>query len=115
MSAVPHAALQALEAGGARRLRNESFFSAPQLKRIPLATVLNRELRGPPASGVPQHRVEDREQFPGARDEGNLFRLPSSEQPLVEAPELRIPATATQRGQIEGGAHASSASPHAAF
>src|SRR5712664_3598867 len=27
------AAQQALEAGGARRLRNESFFSAPQLKR----------------------------------------------------------------------------------
>ena len=27
------AASQALEAGGARRLRNESFFSAPQLKR----------------------------------------------------------------------------------
>src|SRR6266702_2703816 len=30
------AAKQALEAGGARRLRNESFFSAPQLKRDPL-------------------------------------------------------------------------------
>src|SRR6266566_3079001 len=28
-----HAAKQGLEAGGARRLRNESFFSAPQLKR----------------------------------------------------------------------------------
>src|SRR6266542_2268090 len=30
------AASQALEAVGARRLRNESFFSAPQLKRDPL-------------------------------------------------------------------------------
>src|SRR5216117_3043530 len=30
------AASQALEADGARRLRNESFFSAPQLKRDPL-------------------------------------------------------------------------------
>src|SRR5437773_3541819 len=33
-----HAAQQALEAGGARRLRNESFFSAPQLKRDPLGS-----------------------------------------------------------------------------
>src|SRR6266702_5486800 len=32
------AAKQALEAGGARRLRNESFFSAPQLKRPPLGS-----------------------------------------------------------------------------
>ena len=30
------AAEQALEAGGARRLGNEFFFSAPQLKRDPL-------------------------------------------------------------------------------
>src|SRR5216117_3479149 len=30
------AAERALEAGGARRLGNESFFSAPQLKRDPL-------------------------------------------------------------------------------
>jgi len=30
--------LTALEAGGARRLRNESFFSAPQLKRDPLGS-----------------------------------------------------------------------------
>src|SRR5213076_1722823 len=33
-----HAAQQALEAGGARKLRNESFFSAPQLKRDPLGS-----------------------------------------------------------------------------
>src|SRR3989449_2886288 len=32
---------QALEAGGARRLRNESFFSAPQLKRDPLGSYLS--------------------------------------------------------------------------
>src|SRR5437762_679942 len=38
--------LQALEAGGARRLRNESFFTAPQLKRTPLG--------GGPSSGL-QH------------------------------------------------------------
>src|SRR5213076_1876635 len=36
-----HAAQQALEAGGARRLRNESFFSAPQLKRDPLGRHTN--------------------------------------------------------------------------
>jgi len=29
-----------LKAGGARRLRNESFFSAPQLKRDPLGSAL---------------------------------------------------------------------------
>jgi len=32
---------QALEADGARRLRNESFFSAPQLKRDPLGGRFN--------------------------------------------------------------------------
>src|SRR6266542_6263223 len=39
------AASQALEAAGARRLRNESFISAPQLKRDPLgcATRVNDE------------------------------------------------------------------------
>jgi len=30
---------KALEAGGARRLGNESFFSAPQLKRDPLGSI----------------------------------------------------------------------------
>src|SRR5438105_11532400 len=35
-SSCPTAAQQALEADGARRLWNESFFSAPQLKRDPL-------------------------------------------------------------------------------
>src|SRR2546430_24748 len=37
-SSCPTAAQQALEADGARRLRNESFFSAPQLKRDPLGS-----------------------------------------------------------------------------
>src|SRR5881396_404186 len=46
-----HAAQQALEAGGARRLRNESFFGAPQLKRdplgIPTSAVMNSESINP--------------------------------------------------------------------
>jgi len=36
LAEVRRRAAQALEAGGARRLGNESFFSAPQLKRYPL-------------------------------------------------------------------------------
>src|SRR5216117_53368 len=39
------AASQALEADGARRLRNESFFSAPQLKRDPLGRAQSFMLR----------------------------------------------------------------------
>src|SRR5213076_1179175 len=42
-----HAAQQALEADGARRLRNESFFSAPQLKRDPLGSDADSSPRSP--------------------------------------------------------------------
>src|SRR5881396_2828762 len=45
-----HAAQQALEAGGARKLRNESFFSAPQLKRDPLGSMTEHQ------SSIPDDR-----------------------------------------------------------
>src|SRR6266542_1509013 len=51
------AASQALEADGARRLWNESFFSAPQLKRDPLGCArkkLQERFSTPPCPTAPQ-------------------------------------------------------------
>ena len=50
-----------------------------------------------------EHAVEYNHQFAHGRDQRHLFRLASSQQPLVEVPDSRVVAAGYQRSHVEDG------------
>jgi len=91
--------LTALEAGGARRLRNESFFSAPQLKRHPLGGAPFMQLfvaddhGGSPFVGV--HPDTD----PGARSSPSISLIRPSP---WKTPSRLLPSCHSATGYVRG-------------
>ena len=67
-----------------------------------------------PGSAVPQHGIQDREQFAHAGHQGYLFRLAGCEKPLVAVLDNRVTAGRHQRSHVKGCAYARSSTPNAA-
>ena len=61
------------------------------------------------------HGVEDDEQLAHAGCEGQLLRLASGQQPLVEVPDNGIEAGGCQGSHIEGGADPGASAPYGTF
>ena len=62
-----------------------------------------------------EHRVEDNQQLAHAGCEGQLLRLTSGQQPLVEVPYDGVEAAAHQRSHVQGGADPCASTPDGAF
>ena len=62
-----------------------------------------------------EHRVEYDEQLAHASCEGQLLRLTSGQQPLVEVPDDRVVAAGDQRSHVQGSADPGASAPDGAF
>src|SRR6266566_4408730 len=97
------AASQALEAGGARRLWNESFFSAPQLKRDPLGCTIGPHARSTSAF---RHLRAHRLRNPRRPLRGRLLGISESWSVLVGYHEAR---SLTETGSVRAPRRSASA------
>ena len=61
------------------------------------------------------HGVEDDERLAHAGCEGQLLRLASGQQPLVEVPDNGIEAGGCQGSHVEGGADPGASAPYGTF
>ena len=62
-----------------------------------------------------EHGVENNRQLAHASCEGQLLRLTSGQQPLVEVPYDRIEAAGCQRPHVQGGTNPGASAPDRAF